>query len=86
MFLFSSSTVELADVEGSWSFKEDDKHDIHRKTMLQELVILTKPFWVLLVVIDLIVMACKNNDMTPQQINLIGNKNKNNINNINYFV
>ncbi|CAO3642477.1 unnamed protein product [Cunninghamella blakesleeana] len=67
----SSSTVELADVEGSWSFKENDIHDINKKTMLQELVILTKPVWVLLVVADLIAMAFKNNDMTPEQMNLL---------------
>ncbi|KAI9303230.1 Ion transport protein-domain-containing protein [Cunninghamella echinulata] len=67
----SSSTVVLADVEGSWSFKENNMSNIRKRTILQELVIFSKPLWVLLVVIDLIVMACKNNDMTPQQIAML---------------
>jgi hypothetical protein len=62
----------LADVEGGWSFGDGDASRKARKSLLQEWIAASKPLWILLVVVDLVVMAIKNNDMTEDQVSTLG--------------
>lgn len=66
------ATTVLADAEGGWSFGDDDSSRKTRKSLLQEWIAASKPLWILLVVVDLVVMAIKNNDMTEDQVSTLG--------------
>ncbi|KAI8331328.1 Ion transport protein-domain-containing protein [Chlamydoabsidia padenii] len=67
-FTTSKATTVLADAEGGWSFGDSDISKKSRKSLLQEWVAASKPLWILLVVVDLVTMAIKNNDMTEDQV------------------
>ncbi|KAG1470308.1 hypothetical protein G6F56_002758 [Rhizopus delemar] len=73
---FTSSTAKpvLADIsEEGWEFSEAvDAQDIkRRRSILSWTLIITKPFWIFLVVVDLVAMAIKNNDMTQDQLDAL---------------
>lgn len=64
----------LADIsEEGWEFSEAvDAQDIkRRRSILSWTLIITKPFWIFLVVVDLVAMAIKNNDMTQDQLDAL---------------
>lgn len=63
----------MADSEEGWAFGQDAIKKVKsRSKLLPELVRLTRPFWVLVVVVDLIVMGLKNNDMSEEQLATLG--------------
>ncbi|KAG1501400.1 hypothetical protein G6F47_004900 [Rhizopus delemar] len=74
---FTSSTAKpvLADVnEEGWEFSEitEPQDSKKKRSPLLWIVTVTKPFWVFLVVLDLICMAAKNNDMSQSQLDALG--------------
>lgn len=72
-FTASRGKPVLADAAEGWSIGQGGSGKSGSKSrILANLVRYTKPFWVLLVAIDLIVMGLKNNDMTDEQLELIG--------------
>ncbi|KAG0186357.1 calcium channel protein [Apophysomyces sp. BC1034] len=72
---FTTSTARpvLADAdEGGWSFGENDKgKPILKKSNLTGFVVLTRPFWIFLVAVDLMVMASKSNDMSLEELDVL---------------
>lgn len=76
---FTNSTVKpvLADAndEEGWAFTERDealKIARHKSSLLNLIVTYMKPFWILLVVVDLFCMAWKNNNMTQEELDKLG--------------
>ncbi|KAI8096858.1 Ion transport protein-domain-containing protein [Halteromyces radiatus] len=67
-FTTSKASTVLADVEGGWSFSNENIARTIRRSLLFEWVAATRPLWILLVVADLVVMAIKNNNMTEKQV------------------
>lgn len=73
-FTASRGKPVLADAAEGWSIGQGGTGKSRSKsTILANIVRYTKPFWVFLVAIDLIVMGLKNNDMTDEQLEVIGN-------------
>lgn len=67
----------MADEGEGWAFgnKRLVKSNRWRSTLFRDIVRITRPLWVVVVAVDLIVMGLKNNDMTPEELNAIGKKN-----------
>lgn len=73
-FTASRGKPVLADAAEGWSIGQGGTGKSRSKsTILANIIRYTKPFWVFLVAIDLIVMGLKNNDMTDEQLEVIGN-------------
>lgn len=61
----------LADMneEGGWEFAENEEQEQQQKiSSLTWLVTFMRPFWIFLVVVDLVCMATKHNDMNTAQL------------------
>lgn len=72
-FTASRGKPVLADAAEGWSIGQGGTGKSRSKfTYIANIVRYTKPFWVFLVAIDLIVMGLKNNDMTDEQLEVIG--------------
>lgn len=73
-FTSSKAKPVLADNEEGWSFGEQGTtiKKPKKATWLQKFVKATNPVWITLIAVDLIVMGCKNNNMTPDQLALLG--------------
>ncbi|KAI7862921.1 Ion transport protein-domain-containing protein [Spinellus fusiger] len=68
-FTTSKAVPLLADADEGWSFGESTNRKAKAKvSALAGMVAMLRPFWVLLVAIDMIVMATKNNNMTSDQL------------------
>ncbi|ORX60316.1 hypothetical protein DM01DRAFT_1332475 [Hesseltinella vesiculosa] len=71
-FTMSKAAPSLADADGgTWSFKEKSNAKKTGAPLLIRLVHACKPLWVALVVVDIVFLALKNNDMTADQIQLL---------------
>ncbi|OAD72147.1 hypothetical protein PHYBLDRAFT_147120 [Phycomyces blakesleeanus NRRL 1555(-)] len=68
-FTTSKATPVLADADEGWSFGENMNGLAKvKKSALSGIVTVTRPFWIILVVVDLVVMGAKNNSMTSEQL------------------
>ncbi|KAF7724875.1 calcium channel protein [Apophysomyces ossiformis] len=69
---FTTSTARpvLADAaEGGWSIGENNNgKPVIRESCLAAVMLFTRPFWIFLVAVNLMVMASKTNDMSPEQL------------------
>ena len=81
-FFRHRAAASLADTEGDWSFGRQDEKKApgapdRPQPVLARLILRLRPLWVLLVIVDLVFLAIKNNGMTAQQLAFYGNKDKN---------
>ncbi|KAI8139587.1 Ion transport protein-domain-containing protein [Fennellomyces sp. T-0311] len=70
-FTSSKKKPVLADAAEGWSIGQGNRNQKRRSTLLADLVKITRPFWILMVIADLIIMGFKNNDMTDDQLAII---------------
>ncbi|KAG2223817.1 hypothetical protein INT45_001951 [Circinella minor] len=70
-FTSSRKKPVLGDGVEGWSIGQSAKKQKNNRSLLVEFVKLTRPFWTLLVIGDLVLMGWKNNDMTSDQLNAL---------------
>ncbi|KAI8991980.1 Ion transport protein-domain-containing protein [Mycotypha africana] len=74
-FTNSKAKPVLADsTDGGWAFSEEDDgltEQITRNSLFNRFVKFTYPFWIFLVLVDLVCMAAKNNNMSRDTIAML---------------
>ena len=76
-FTNSNAKPVLADDDEGWAFSQEREETIklqkQKVSLLNLVVSYMKPFWIILVVVDLLCMAAKNNDMSDTELLLLLN-------------
>lgn len=75
-FTSSSTKPVLADDEEGWAFDQKREEALKKQTKSSPLHLLVKymnPFWILLVAVDLLCMAVKNNNMSQEELTALAN-------------